>query len=100
MSLLKLALLKMLRYTNSEMNIYRNKQQALLNATEDEAEKEKLQEQINQDWKYRLSLNICGMTIDIPGKFEPTEMYQGSLGHKLNHKFLPNTKFTHFDSAR
>lgn len=43
---------------------------------------------------------MCGLTIDIPGEFESTELYRATLGHKINHKFNPNTAYTHVDSAR
>ena len=38
--------------------------------------------------------------IDIPPEFEPTAKFQGTLGHKVNHKFKPTTKYIPFESAR
>ena len=38
--------------------------------------------------------------IDIPPEFEPTDKFQGTLGHKVNHKFKPTTKYIPFESAR
>ena len=40
------------------------------------------------------------MTIDILPEYGSTEKYQGTLGHKVNHKFQFNSKFTPIETAR
>ncbi len=51
-------------------------------------------------WMYRHSLGKCDMKIEIPPEFGPTSKYQGTLGHKVNHVFEPNSKYIQVDSAR
>ncbi len=43
---------------------------------------------------------MCSQTIDIPPEFEPAEKFRGTLGHKVNHKFDPTTRYIQLDSAR
>eukprot|EP00095_Tigriopus_kingsejongensis_P003382 maker-scaffold153_size302544-snap-gene-2.26 protein:Tk03382 transcript:maker-scaffold153_size302544-snap-gene-2.26-mRNA-1 annotation:"hypothetical protein BRAFLDRAFT_120570" len=52
------------------------------------------------NWKYRHTLGHCSLVIDIPPEFESTEQYQATLGHKVNHKFVPTTAYMYIDSAR
>lgn len=40
------------------------------------------------------------MSIDIPPEYGCTEKYQGTLGHKVNHNFQVNSKFTPIETAR
>ena len=50
---------------------------------------------------FRLHCAVCNWTIDIPSQFANPEKYNGTLGHKINHDFEPNTKFVGvYDSAR
>ena len=43
----------------------------------------------------------CGYKIDIPSpEYESLSKYQGSLGHKINHKFTPSSEFIHYDTPR
>ena len=42
----------------------------------------------------------CDMVIDIPPEYGPTDKYQGTLGHKVNHKFNPTTKYSPIETAR
>ena len=46
----------------------------------------------------------CGetnhITIDIGPEFEPTSKYQGTLGHKVNHDFRPNSKYLQLETPR
>ena len=39
-------------------------------------------------------------TIDVPPKFSQITDYVGSLGHKINHSFQPNSEFVNFDTPR
>ena len=41
------------------------------------------------------------MAVDIPPQFSDTEKYNGTLGHKVNHDFNPNSMYIiMYDSAR
>ena len=41
------------------------------------------------------------MAIDIPPQYADTEKYNGTLGHKVNHDFKPNSEYIlAYDSAR
>ena len=43
----------------------------------------------------------CKMAIDIPPQYADTEKYNGTLGHKVNHDFKPNSEYIlAYDSAR
>ena len=42
----------------------------------------------------------CDLRIDIPLEYGPTEKYQGTLGHKVNHQFEPDTKYGPIETAR
>ena len=42
----------------------------------------------------------CGYKIDIPPTFKSTSAFQGTLGHKVNHKFNPNSVYIHYDTPR
>ena len=43
----------------------------------------------------------CGETdIDIDPEFELTSKYQGTLGHKVNHDFTPNSKYVQLETPR
>ena len=45
----------------------------------------------------------CGETdieLDIAPEFEPTSKYQGTLGHKVNHDFRPNSKYLQLETPR
>ena len=43
----------------------------------------------------------CRMAVDIPPQFADTEKYNGTLGHKVNHDFNPNSIYViMYDSAR
>lgn len=48
----------------------------------------------------RHTVGFCDLGLDLPGEYEPTEKYSATLGHKVNHKFVPNSAYTTFDSAR
>ena len=53
-------------------------------------------------YQFRLSMD-CGETdndIDIAPEFEPTSKYQGTLGHKVNHDFRPNSKYVQLETPR
>lgn len=52
------------------------------------------------NWKYRHNIRFCGTKIDIPPEFEQVEKFRGTLGHKVNHKFMPTTEYDIMDSAR
>jgi len=43
---------------------------------------------------------MCNLVIDIPAEFESTKRFQGTIGHKVNHKFDPNSIYIVFDSPR
>ena len=45
-------------------------------------------------------IKTCRMVIDIPPEFADKEMYNATLGHKVNHDFEPNSIYTPYDSAR
>ena len=49
---------------------------------------------------FRNMIPTCKMAIDIPFEYGSTEKYQGTLGHKVNHKFDPNTMYLPMESAR
>ncbi|XP_059086689.1 uncharacterized protein LOC131883271 [Tigriopus californicus] len=51
-------------------------------------------------YKYRLNMETCLKKIDIPPAFGRTETYNATVGHKVNHHFLPSVSFTTIDSAR
>ena len=51
-------------------------------------------------WKYKHTLSRCNLAIDIAPEFGPTSEFQGTLGHKVNHKFDPNTRYIAYESAR
>merc|ERR1712168_557865 len=58
---------------------------------------------IERSTMYRLSLPVkskCKLSIDIPPEFEPMDKFRGTLGHKLNHNFKPNSRYTAVDSPR
>ena len=42
----------------------------------------------------------CGYKIDIPPEFKSTSAFQGTLGHKVNHSFNPNSIYIHYDTPR
>ena len=42
----------------------------------------------------------CGVVINIPPEYADTEKYQGTLGHKVNHKFDPNSEYKPVETAR
>ena len=48
----------------------------------------------------RHNLRQCGITIDIPPAYKSTSDYQGTLGHKVNHRFNPNSVYVHYDTPR
>ena len=45
-------------------------------------------------------MSQCGFTIDIPPAYKSTSDYQGTLGHKVNHRFNPNSIYMHYDTPR
>ena len=49
---------------------------------------------------FRSQIAECKLVIDIPHGYGPTEKYQGTLGHKVNHKFVPPTKYRSIETAR
>ncbi len=49
---------------------------------------------------FRHSIRPCALTIDIPAVYGDTQLYRGTLGHKINHKFNPTTVFVNVESAR
>ena len=49
---------------------------------------------------YRLEFSHCDMVFDLPPEYEPIEKYQGTLGHKINHKFDSDSVFAPMESAR
>lgn len=51
-------------------------------------------------WKYRITVSLCDMTLDLPSEFGNTERFRSTLGHKVNHRFDTNSEFLHIDSAR
>ena len=54
-------------------------------------------------WKYNHQIKTCQLRIKIPPEYESSEKYQGTLGHKVNHKFPPNNNCVYskwVDSAR
>merc|ERR1711902_21169 len=51
-------------------------------------------------WMYRHNVAVCDKKLDIPEEYGSMEKYTGSLGHKVNHKFEPNSDYITFDSAR
>jgi len=53
-----------------------------------------------KEWTYRIAFNHCQMIIDIPPEYGSTEKFQGSLAHKINHKFDSNSIFAPIESAR
>ena len=48
----------------------------------------------------RHQIGPCDLAIDIPPYYGPTEKYQGTLGHKVNHKFAPPTRYKTIETAR
>ena len=45
--------------------------------------------------------NICGdIVIQIDTVNNSTSKYQGTLGHKVNHDFRPNSEFVHVETPR
>jgi hypothetical protein len=42
----------------------------------------------------------CSLKIDIPVEYGPAEKYQGTLGHKVNHHFEPETRYRQIETAR
>ena len=49
---------------------------------------------------FRHQISECKLSIDIPPEYGPTEKYQGTLGHKVNHKFDPDTRYKAIETAR
>ena len=43
---------------------------------------------------------MCDLHVNIPPEFGSTKRYQGTIGHKVNHRFDPNSIFIQFDSPR
>ena len=43
--------------------------------------------EIKNLWSTKHKLSGCDKVIDVPPEFAETSRYQGSLGHKCNHKF-------------
>ena len=41
-----------------------------------------------------------GYKIDISAAFKSSSALQGTLGHKVNHKFNPNSVYVHYDTPR
>ena len=54
----------------------------------------------NALFRCRHAIKKCKLKIDIPAEFEATTKYRGTLGHKVNHWFLPNSEYAMFESAR
>ena len=48
----------------------------------------------------RSKIEDCGLTIDIPLEYGTAEKYQGTLGHKVNHRFEPETNYGPIETAR
>jgi hypothetical protein len=48
----------------------------------------------------RSKIENCGLTIDIPLEYGTAEKYQGTLGHKVNHRFEPETNYGPIETAR
>ena len=42
-------------------------------------------------WKYNHRVASCDLKIHIPPEYESAERFQGTLGHKVNHKFRRRT---------
>ena len=55
---------------------------------------------INHALNSRHQIGDCGLKIDIPLEYGPAEKYQGTLGHKVNHRFDPETKYRVIETAR
>ena len=51
-------------------------------------------------WKYRHNIRMCNLAIDIPPEYGEADRFRATLGHKINHKFEPNTVFASIDSPR
>ena len=49
---------------------------------------------------FRHKVEDCGLKIDIPLEYGPAEKYQGTLGHKVNHHFEPDTQYWPIETAR
>ena len=49
---------------------------------------------------FRHQIQECEIKIDIPLEYEPSENYQGTLGHKVNHKFDPSSRYKTIETAR
>ena len=48
----------------------------------------------------RHQIRDCSLGIDIPLEYGPAEKYQGTLGHKVNHHFEPETEWRAIETAR
>jgi hypothetical protein len=52
----------------------------------------------NSCFNFRKKVPFCPITIDVP--FEFRSSFKGTVGHKINHSFAPNSAYTFIDSAR
>jgi hypothetical protein len=48
----------------------------------------------------RHQIPSCQLVIEIPSEFESAAKYRGTLGHKVNHSFKPNSLYEMIDSPR
>ena len=49
---------------------------------------------------FRHQIPICQLIIEIPPGFEDATKFRGTLGHKVNHSFMPNSEYHIIDSPR
>ena len=47
-----------------------------------------------------LGFETCKLWLNIPFGYQSTEKYNGTFGHKANHNFNSNMKFTLTETAR
>ena len=52
------------------------------------------------NFNFSFQNSIFEVKLYIPIGYETTEKYRGSLGHKINHSFSPNTIFKLIETAR
>ena len=49
---------------------------------------------------FRITVEGCGLGLDIPPEYSSTSKFRSTLGHKINNSFYPNSFFVTLDSPR
>ena len=56
--------------------------------------------QVTEFWKYKHRTPACDRIVYIPPEFESMAKFRGTIGHKVNHSFKPNSFYVQIDSPR